>query len=104
MTAAGAGPGPFPLDLAGWSQRSIFGNDPDDGWWAQLWPDDTTDDEPDVWLGYAPPIGGPPQLARLIARCSGADEGDVDLAMIAGMGPVSSPAGGTTHRQGEDPG
>jgi hypothetical protein len=102
MSGTSGGPGPFPLELPGWSQRSIFGSDPDDGWWAQLWPDGSSGDEPDVWLGYAPPIGGPVQLARLIARCTGADESDVDRAMVSGGGPVSSPAHGR-DRRGEDP-
>ena len=64
MTGPGGGAAAYPLDLAGWSQRSIFGTDPADRWWAQPWRDTGTADEPDVWLGYVPPITRAEQLAH----------------------------------------
>ena len=75
----------FTLDLDGWSHRSIFGSDPDAGWWAQLWPDTSTADEPDVWLGYAPAISGPAQLMRLIAEATGTTDADIDHALLVGI-------------------
>jgi hypothetical protein len=75
----------FPLELAGWAKRSIFGSDPDAGWWAQLWPDTSSADEPQVWLGYAPAISGPAQLMHLIAVATGNTDADVDQAMLVGI-------------------
>jgi len=86
----------FPLELAGWARRSIFGSDPDAGWWAQLWRDVSDADEPQVWLGYAPAISGPARLMRLIAEATGRTDDEVDQAMLVAMyGPADAtrPAG-----------
>ncbi|MEO7196466.1 MAG: hypothetical protein ABIZ05_16905 [Pseudonocardiaceae bacterium] len=51
----GCGPGPVSftdrLDLAGWEERSVWGYDePLGGFFAQLWTNASTSDEPEIWL------------------------------------------------------
>jgi hypothetical protein len=75
------------FDLAGWSERSVFGWDHAD-WWAELWPDGDERDEPVIWLGFVPPIGCIAALINEIARRTGATVAAVSGAMIEGLGTV----------------
>jgi hypothetical protein len=75
------------FDLAGWSERSVFGWDNGD-WWAELWPDGHEGDEPVIWLGFVPPIGTIAGLISEIARRTGTAAAAVSGAMIEALGTL----------------
>jgi hypothetical protein len=89
----------FALDLAGWSELSIYGWDPLDAtWWAQLWPDGSRSDEPEMWLGYVPPIRTLGALAQQVAAATGVDAGQVGDALRQ-AGEALETGGGAEARE-----
>jgi hypothetical protein len=77
------------FDLAGWSERSVFGWDNGD-WWAELWPDGDEGDESVIWLGFVPPISTIAALISEIARRTGTTVAAVSGAMIDSLGTVGA--------------
>ena len=81
----------YPLRLAGWEHRSIIGADEQlGGWFAQLWPNDSTSDPPQEWLD-AP---SPNDLTGPIAAATRTATQDVDTA----IGNAIADAHGGPHR------
>lgn len=72
------------LWLPGWSDQSIWGYDEQmDTYFAQLWRDSDTNDDPTVWISGCDPIGTGLQLATLIASITGRDLATVMRAMLS---------------------
>lgn len=77
------------VDLSGWEHRSIWGwDDGTSSFFAQLWRNDSTSDEPDVWLtGARKPFPWPGCIALEIVEHTEHDA----LAVVCGMG-IAHPA------------
>lgn len=71
------------LCLPGWSDRSIWGYDEQmDTYFAQLWRDGDTNDDPTVWISGCDPIGSRVQLADRIRSATGVDRAAVRRSMM----------------------
>lgn len=71
------------LWLPGWSAQSIWGYDEQmDTFFAQLWRDEDTNDDPTVWISGCDPIENGMQLATLIASVTDRDLVTVMRAML----------------------
>lgn len=79
------------LWLPGWSDRSIWGYDSEmDTFFAQLWRDSDTNDDPTVWLGGVDPIATSRHLAEFLASATGKPLRIVMRAMCQPSGPDDS--------------
>lgn len=73
------------LCLPGWSDQSVWGYDEQmDTYFAQLWRDSDTNDDPTVWISGVDQIGTSRQLADLIASATGVNVGRAMYAMRRG--------------------
>lgn len=71
-----------PLWLPAWSDQSIWGYDePMRTFFAQLWRDHDSNDEPTVWIGGLHLIESGSQLVELIASATDSDIEPVKCAM-----------------------
>jgi hypothetical protein len=71
------------LALVGWSDGSIFGWDSGDAtWWTQLWRDGSASDEPEIGLGYVPPIRTIDQPRQLVAGRTGGKSDAVEPSVV----------------------
>jgi hypothetical protein len=79
------------LRLPGWSDQSIWGYDEQmDTYFAQLWRDGDTNDDPTVWISGCDPIGTDRQLADLIASATDVNVSRAMRAMRRGPRERSS--------------
>ena len=82
--------GPYGLNLRGWGRFSIWGVDVGEGHlFAQLWRDDDDGQgDPRVWVTPPqwPETRELPELARQIARATGASEDDAAHAIAESLG------------------
>ena len=78
------------LWLPGWSHRSTWGYDEQmDTYFAQLWRDGDTDDDPTVWISGCHPIGTEMSLARAISDVT---DNRVQVVKLALLGPPTDSA------------
>ena len=80
------------LWLPGWSDQSIWGYDEQmDTFFAQLWRDSDTNEDPTVWVSGCDPIRSGMQLAAFLASATGVDVGSVMRAMLCDPGGTEGP-------------